>query len=391
MRTANRIDYIDHLRGLAVIAMFFVHAAGAWLHPSVHNGVYWHWAMRISGLVAPVFMFLAGISVSIVACNSGTSKENIRDTRRKLAIRGVKLIALGYAMHAVFWIFRGMDSTWPRVFKVDILHCIGLSFAILPALAWPRRILNWPALAAFFAIPLIGQVFFRLPIVQWMPSGLAAYLTTNSKLALFPFIPYATWMAMGLFVGPIWVAANRVPSFEPKFWRFCALSAVVTYGVGMGMEWVYYHHDLHLVGGSDIPTRGLPHVFLQKAALVLVLFVGFRFLNLNVTSQVMNPLRRFGQASLFAYCAHLMIVYHIGGSHLTRAMWPAQHIAACAVLTVCMYGLTVAWQQWPALTVLRRSYLKKLQKNLKPLDYLVSLLLPRIGAGARGRGFRGRQ
>src|SRR5215471_16667646 len=64
--TSNRLAYLDWMRGLAVLIMLQGHVMEGWLRPQ-DRGSEWFWLSQfLGGLPAPIFLFLVGISLSIV-------------------------------------------------------------------------------------------------------------------------------------------------------------------------------------------------------------------------------------------------------------------------------------------------------------------------------------
>src|SRR5438132_14041048 len=53
------------MRGLAVLIMIFWHSVDAWTAPSARGGPAFAWIIVIGGCAAPLFLFLAGISVAL--------------------------------------------------------------------------------------------------------------------------------------------------------------------------------------------------------------------------------------------------------------------------------------------------------------------------------------
>jgi uncharacterized membrane protein len=232
MTKSNRIEYVDGLRGLAVVAMFFVHTAAAYLNPELYNHAYWKWAMRISGMVAPTFMFLAGISIALIAEKNRDTQANEFAARKSIVSRGFQIWLVGYGMHFSFWALGGFLGPFWKVFKVDILHCIGASLVVFPWIAWPRSRFNWQALVLFVTIPVLAMGTYRMLPEGTITGGIAAYFTPHGRLALFPFIPYASWVALGLFIGPLWVSSKGNTKDEHKFWIGLTLAAVACWAIG---------------------------------------------------------------------------------------------------------------------------------------------------------------
>ncbi|MCK9523463.1 MAG: DUF1624 domain-containing protein, partial [Proteobacteria bacterium] len=136
-RASQRLDYIDGLRGLAVTGMFLAHTPAAWGNAQVSSGIYAQIISWFSGLVAPVFMTLAGVSMAFVAKRASLRPASALRTR--LLWRGVSLVLIGYAFEASFWVFSGMRGDPMRIFKVNILPGIGASMLLLTPLLHARR------------------------------------------------------------------------------------------------------------------------------------------------------------------------------------------------------------------------------------------------------------
>ena len=65
--TTSRLAYIDWMRGLACVLMFQTHCYDAWLNPESRKTTFFMWSQVGGTLPAPLFLFLAGISVALVA------------------------------------------------------------------------------------------------------------------------------------------------------------------------------------------------------------------------------------------------------------------------------------------------------------------------------------
>src|SRR5258708_13130683 len=62
----SRLSYIDWLRGLACLLMFQTHCYDSWLRPDLHDSALYKWSQLGGTLPAPLFIFLAGISMALV-------------------------------------------------------------------------------------------------------------------------------------------------------------------------------------------------------------------------------------------------------------------------------------------------------------------------------------
>jgi uncharacterized membrane protein len=326
-----------------VLAMFFVHPAVAWLSPEAKQGLYFESMRCISGMVAPTFLFLAGVSIAIIAHKAHHKGAVATAQKIRVTIRGLQIWLVGYAFHVESFLANGGHGSWARVLKVDILHCIGASLVVFPWIAWPKRKFNLAALICFFLIPFLSMVLFRLPIESWLPVGVSGYFKTNAPRTQFSFIPYSAWIAFGLFVGPLWLAYKNGRSDERRFWLGIIAAAVGLYAAGKGLERIYYHFDIGHLGTETPQTRGLPQVFWMKGAFVL----GFLLVS-RLTAPFLDKLKPdtlvlLGKTSLFAYCAHLIVIYDVLGRHLKHRLSESEHFLASSALSVAMLGLCLAW------------------------------------------------
>ncbi len=341
---AKRIQYIDRLRGLAVVAMFFVHSMKPWMTEAARDGRYYKFLGVVSGMVAPVFLFLAGLSIAIIAKRGRERGADTLGLKRRVAWRGLQIWLIGYGFHIFSFVLNGGHGDWLRMFKVDILHCIGASMVVLPWIAWPRRRFNLPALVYVLAVPLLSMILFRLPVEAVLPAGISGYFKTDAPITQFSFIPYSTWIAFGMLIGPWW-AETVASRAERRFWIRLALVAVLLYGASQGGRWVFHRFDLAALGTDTPQVRGLPHFFWLKGAYVLALLLASRAAAFVLDRPKVAVLVLFGQTSLFGYCLHLYLIYDVFCPHLHHRLTATGHFAAGIALTVIVYLLSRVWRR----------------------------------------------
>src|SRR6185436_10769570 len=63
----GRREYLDWLRGVAVLIMIEAHTLDSWTRVEERTRPAFGWAMLIGGFGAPIFLFLAGISLALAA------------------------------------------------------------------------------------------------------------------------------------------------------------------------------------------------------------------------------------------------------------------------------------------------------------------------------------
>ena len=344
-KRSPRIQYVDRLRGLAVLGMFVVHTPLPWMRPEYTNGEYGAAISQISGMVAPVFLFLAGLAAATIACRA-VEKPGGGPFRSLIARRGLEVLLVGYGLNLAFFALRGFSGGANLALKVDVLPCIGASLALAALLVQPRRGRSWPALAAAIVFVLGAQVTWRLPSPEHVPDAIAGYFMFIQGASRFPLFPYAGWVALGVFVGQIWWRAIREPGTERRFFVTLVAAGAALFAAGFLMKWIYYHYELNTLWMNGSPPRTTVHHFLFKAGVVFGLFGLAR-----LTAGLLDGIRReglvlFGRTSLFAYCVHLILVYHVAGPVLARSLGPVGHVVGVAALTAAMHGSCTAWSSW---------------------------------------------
>jgi len=330
------------LRGLAVSGMFVVHTPSPWMLPEYVSGEYGHVISQISGMIAPLFLLLAGVSAAVIACRAQEMGEGV-PFRRRIARRGLEVLLAGYGLNLAFFVLRGFDGGLALFLKIDVLQCIGASLALSALLAAPKRAWNWPALAAAVAFVLGAQVTWRSPLHEILPAGIAGYFTFIQGAARFPLFPYAGWVALGLFLGQLWWRATKDPAKERRFFSGLVIAGAVCIGIGFATKWAYYRFGLHQLWTNGAPPRTTVHHFLFKAGIVFWLFTAARLAKAAASTLPGKGLVLFGRTSLFAYCGHLIVIYHVFGPFLKRSLGPLGHLLGVAALTGLMIAACLGW------------------------------------------------
>ena len=341
---SKRVLYVDRLRGLAVLGMFYVHSGYAWLRSENRDGTDYGAAVgQISGMVAPVFMFLAGVSMAIIAARH---PDDSRSARRATAFRGLQILGVGYGLGLTYLVLSGFPADWPRMLKVDILQCIGISMVLLSFLCWPGRRLNWPALAAFVVLVVGAQISWRLPLGDWMPNAIAGYLTREVPGSRFPLFPYGGWVALGLFVGPLWHRATAGPGEERRFWIGLAIATAASFGLWQLGAWAQVATGLDRIGIGGVAPVTTVHYFFFKIGILFSLFGAARLTASLLDRVPVQPLVLLGRTSLFGYCAHLIAIYYVFGPFWLGKLEPAEQIGGTVALAAAMIPACWLWQRW---------------------------------------------
>ena len=96
MTVSRRLGYIDWARGLAVYLMIQTHAYSSWLSPEAKQTRFWHRVELIGGYPAPLFLFLAGMGLALMAEALGGRGRGPAAIAREGVRRGLQVF--GYAV-----------------------------------------------------------------------------------------------------------------------------------------------------------------------------------------------------------------------------------------------------------------------------------------------------
>lgn len=176
-RSAGRIDLVDILRGIAILAMVAYHFSWdlsfyrlvAW---PVEASPGWQWFAR---LIAGSFLTVVGVSLVL----AHRTRIRWQSFLTRLAVIVAAAAAISVATYLVFpdaWIYFG------------ILHCIAA--ASLLAVLSVRALLVVPiALAVlFFALPAVFRAdLFNAPLLAWVGLGTLPPPPSNDYVPIFPW------------------------------------------------------------------------------------------------------------------------------------------------------------------------------------------------------------
>ena len=161
MKTSQRIESVDLLRGLTIAAMILVNNPGTWSSgyaPLLHAE--WH-GLTPTDLIFPFFLFIVGISIHL----SYKAKLATAIVYKKILKRTLKLFALGFFLswflpHIPF--FNDLETV--RI--LGVLQRIALVFCVSAILYLN---VNWKTLLGIAVSILIG--YFVLLGVVPLPDG----------------------------------------------------------------------------------------------------------------------------------------------------------------------------------------------------------------------------
>lgn len=321
---SRRIVFIDALRLIAAAQMVQGHALDALLATELRRGPWFAAWTFARGLTSVAFLTAAGLAVVLA---QGASSSDPSAGRKRRLWRALRLVLIGYALRAPLGILLGQEpeAALRQALAVDVLHCIGVSVALLELL--PLLVARRGARAAlacalgaacFVAAAPIDALLGRVWTSAW--SGVANYFGAGGG-SLFPLLPWSGFVFWGMGIGLSVLPERGAPAPAR-----CAL-ALGAWGAAFALPALL---------GAPLAVPGLQ---LAPAAcalrLGLVLWVAAALVAaLEGRIRLPPPFARLASETLFIYASHVFVLY-ASGVGLAYAIGPRLGLGAallCAAL-----------------------------------------------------------
>ncbi len=302
MKTANRLLYLDWVRGLAAVTMLQGHVFNSFLKTDLRNGGPYSFSQFLGGMPPAVFLFLTGVTFAFLM-DSQERKGAGGGARWAAALR-----RSGYLFMAAFlfrlqlWVFALYfspgSSPWTDLFRVDILNSMGFALGVLAVLAVFNRTdrIRVSAVVGLW-IASLAPLVSQLDLSGW-PSIVRDYLAPSNQF--FGFFPWASFVAFGLTFGSL------LRGLKPQ-------------QLNQTMQWVAIAGILLALGSNSIPVSfygggvdfwlNSPVLVLIKLGVILVLVTFAYIWTLQPAAQTWSWVRTLGTNSLLVYWVHIELVY----------------------------------------------------------------------------------
>jgi uncharacterized membrane protein len=355
--SASRIAYLDWTRGLACLLMFQTHAYDAWLGGAARETTFFRWT-RLGGTIpAPIFLFLAGVAVALVADRMLQKGVVPRQIARTTVRRGAQILGLGLLFRLQEFLLGQPRAPWTDLLRVDVLNVIGVSLMLLGALyavvssrfsegageahlaARLRARMAAAAVVAAAGIALVTPPLWTTHRPRWLPWSLESYINGvhifgQPQPYLFPLFPWAAFafagLAAGCFLISPWARRRELLAVG-----LTALGGGALFLLGFWLDSL----PVSLYPVYDF-WHTSPNFFLMRVGLVTgVLLIGYAWCRWAAGPWGFSPVIELGRQSLLVYWVHVQLAY--GGLSILRKR--AQDIptatAGLIVLTLAMIAL----------------------------------------------------
>jgi uncharacterized membrane protein len=331
----SRLLYIDWMRGLAVLFMVLWHTADAWTLPAERQGLGFDAVLFLAGWAAPLFLFLAGLSVPL----AGDARERRGMTRaeasRTLQRRGWQVFLLAHLFRVQSFLLNP-NGSWSSIFKPDILNILGLGL-VVTAVLWKR--VRSPRDAALWLLgPAVVCVAVLTPLSRewWWPTllhpRLEAYIRPVGNFGVFSMFPTIGYVLAGAFAGVLVSLHRDAPGRTHRVLGVMGAGLVLAGGAGTFIPSL----------GIPTPTESAPFVMWRTGAMMAALAAaGAVFARLRAERR--GTVVLLGQTSLFVYWVHVEIAYGVFSYPIRHGLTLTQSLAAYAAFMLVLTGLAAVW------------------------------------------------
>jgi uncharacterized membrane protein len=326
-----RRGYLDWLRGLAVLVMIEAHVLDSWTRLDQRDSTAFGWSMIAGGFGAPLFLFLAGVSVSLSAGSKLRRHGDRRTAARAVMRRGLQIFGLAFLFRVQALIISW--GSWISLLKVDILNIMGPSIVAAGAL-WgaaksPRgRMLLFASATLVIATvtPLVRAVGFLYPL----PDPIEGYLRPRPGFTNFAIFPWTAFVFAGAFIGVAIDAARTADSERRLNARIAAGGLLLAGGAFAGS------YLPSLLPNSQFWTSS-PSFFLIRTGILIVAVGGAYAWSLRPRSiSRWSPLEQLGRTSLFIYWIHIELIYGLMVRPLHKSMMLGEAWIGVVVFSLLM-------------------------------------------------------
>jgi uncharacterized membrane protein len=329
--SANRLLYLDWLRGIGALIMLHGHVWDSFLRNDLRGRGPYVLSQFFGGMPPAIFLFLTGVTLAFLM--DSTERKGLAAFQRFTTAlrRAGYLFALAFAFRIQLWIF-GLPAPWTDLLRVDILNCMGFAMAVFSIMAVFRttervRYCAALGLAVAFASPLVTQL-------DWSgaPGLIRAYVAPD--LRSFGFFPWGAYLAFGMAAGS---AIRTIP--QESMERAMQWAALL--GGGLIVACQYFSNLPYTVyARSEYWLNSPAQVLTKQGVTLLMLSVAFLWTSYGARKDSWSWVRQFGTTSLLVYWVHIELVYGRELWFLKGNLTEGQTAVAALYVILLMLGIS---------------------------------------------------
>lgn len=319
--------------------MIEAHTLDAWTRASDRATTVFGEAMVLAGFAAPLFLWLAGVSVVLAAEAAVRRGLSRRAAAESVCRRGLEIFVLAFLFRLqAFVVSPGAHPV--TLFRVDILNIMGPSI-VAAGLVWlmsasrPMIVAIYAVLAAAFA--MLTPVVRATAALDWLPIWVQWYIKPAGDNTTFTGFPWAGFVFAGAATGVLLVVGRESHAERRTHVRLAFAGILVAAGG-------YYAASLPSLYKESSFWTTSPTYFAVRVGVLMAALAAVYFLERLAADRrvLLSPLARLGRQSLFVYWIHVELVYGYAtwAMHRRLPFWGA--VAACAMFSSLMYAAVVA-------------------------------------------------
>jgi uncharacterized membrane protein len=343
------------MRGLACILMFQTHCYDAWLNPAARQSRLYAWSQIAGTLPAPLFIFLAGVSMALVTERLRGKGMDRGAIAKQTLLRGAEVFGLGLLFRLQEFALGFRSAPWTDLLRVDVLNILGLAMMLMSVFCWitgkgpaatarARGMAGGILVAA--ALALFTPLLWTTRRLRFLPWPVESYINgvhifNQPQPWLFPVFPWAAFAFAGLAAG-FFLCCDFAKRRTDSAFLFLGGGGVLASAASVLLD----HSGLRFYAVYDY-WHTSPNFFLMRWGILLVILsLAHAWCRWGFAEKGFSPLIQLGRTSLLVYWVHMQFVY--GGLSILpkRASSIAAATGGLAIIFVSMLALSLAWTNW---------------------------------------------
>ncbi len=333
-----REAYLDRVRGIAVLIMIEAHLLDSWTRTADRVRPAYGVAMLIAGFGAPLFLFLAGVSLIFSFESKVRKSGDPAAAWSAVRRRGWQIFGLAFLFRLQSFVLTAGYSA-SDLLKVDILNVMGPAIVLagaLGSLTNGRRTRAVIFLAAAIATAMLTPIV-RTASIGWLPDPIEWYVRPRPMRTTFTMFPWAGFLFAGSVTG---VAVERLRRMLRPGAVQTAVAAVSVL-TALGAWEASFLPSIY--GRSEFWTSSPTFFFLRAGLISATLPVAYFWERAPWRGLLSrwSPVETLGRSSLFVYWIHVEMVYGVVSRPFRRALTLDTALVAYAAFSAFLLALVL--------------------------------------------------
>jgi uncharacterized membrane protein len=332
-----------------VIVMVTAHVTDAWTRQEDRSRMLYMYVVFIAGLAAPLFLFLAGLTLSMAA-SSRASKVGHAAAASMARKRGLQVFGLAFLFRLQSQLLGW--GAFVNFLKVDILNVMGVTMmaaAIIWGLSQNRTTRIVMFALATMVVAMSTPLVREAGILAQLPDAVEAYIRPLQGRTNFALFPWSAFLLGGAIAGEL-VYAARTDAQERRL--HLSLLAAGIFGIAAGYA-ASFRPSIYPV--ANFWTSSPTFFFLRLGICTAMLPIAkatdtvHAFARRTLPAYFAEPdvpgrvIATLGRSSLFVYWIHVEMAYGGLSKPLKRALPLELSLVATVALCAVLYAI-VRWK-----------------------------------------------